>query len=383
RQNIHSHPTNNETYILLGNILSDIDLIDAAIACYKTAIFYNSVNCVGYNNLAIAYKDNHEIEMSIENFLTALSLCPQDPFIHWNLALTLLLKGDYVAGFREYEWRWLKSDYKMYERTYPFKEWDGSWDVGSILIYAEQGLGDTIHFSRYSEILASKGINVTIHCHSELVRLMRHVNGVSSSLPFEETPDDRDCYYPMMSLPFMCKTDKETIPRNIPFIRPDDNDVMRWTEVVNSYGDGLKVGIAWAGSPRHPNDKKRSIPFESILPLLEVKGVKFFNLQIGHTKGHESQYLIDLSQGISDFYDTSCLIKSLDLLITADTAVCHLAGAMGKDVWVMLPYSPDWRWGLEVPTSDWYPTARLFRQSQRGDWHGVVREIKKGLEKKL
>lgn len=383
KKSIQAKPDYPETYTLLGNLMCDIGHIDNAVACYKTALHYDNSNCVAYNNIAIAYKDNHEIARSLENFSVALNLCPEDPYIHWNYALTLLLAGNYEDGFREYEWRWLKPDYKMYERVYDCKKWDVSETDKRIVIFAEQGIGDTIQFSRYAEYLSSKGLEVTIHCHRELVRLMKHVKAVSSAISFEEKAEAKDCYYPIMSLPFMCNTNLKTIPNNIPYIKPDDSDLGKWSDMVNQHKKRINIGLAWAGNPKHPNDKRRSIPFEYLLPLFEVKDVAFFSLQIPNPQGIRPPFLLDFTEEISDFYDTACLIKCLDMIITTDTAVGHLAGALGKDVWIMLPYSPDWRWLLNTKISPWYPTARLFRQSQRDDWSGVVNEVKDKLNNSL
>lgn len=383
-RNIQKLPDYPETYLLLGNIMSEIGVMDSAIALYKTSLYYNNSDCVSYNNLAIAYKDNHQVYEALENFQKAISLCPQDPYIHWNYAFTLLLSGNYEKGFKEYEWRWLKPDYKVYERFYDAVKWDGSEGHKSIIIYAEQGMGDTIQFSRYAQKLASNGLRVTIHCQKELVRLMKNVIGVDSSVSFDEKVDKHDCYSPIMSLPFILKTNINNIPRTIPYIKLNDDDVMRWSGLMNSYKNRLKVGIVWAGNPAHPNDKRRSMPFEFLLPLFKLKDVVFFNLQIGKNRYTPTQqYLVDFSSIISDFYDTACLINCLDLIISVDTAVCHLSGALGKDVWVMLPFSPDWRWMLDIKTSIWYPTARIFRQHCIDNWKGVIENIKIELEKLL
>ncbi|MCX8028027.1 MAG: tetratricopeptide repeat-containing glycosyltransferase family protein [Thermodesulfovibrionales bacterium] len=382
KSNIFYQPQNSETYTILGNLMSDIGCIDAAIACYKTAIYYNNLDCIAFNNLAIAFKDNHEIESAKENFIKALDLCPHEPYIHWNYALTLLLSGDYERGFEEYECRWSKPDYSIYQRAYDCDKWDGSFEPKSIIIYAEQGFGDAIQFSRYAEILASKGLNVIIHCHKEIARLMKTVKGVSASYDFEEIPPAIDCYYPMMSLPYILQTRTDNIPSNIPYIKVDEIDLKRWAEILKPYKKRLNIGIAWAGSQNHPNDKRRSIPFKHLLKLFGIKDVAFFSLQI------DKQFdlppdILDLTDLIMDFYDTACLIGNLDLIISADTAVCHLAGAMGITVWILLPFSPDWRWFLDVKTSPWYPTARLFRQRIRDDWSGIIDEVKMEIEKAL
>lgn len=301
------------------------------------------------------------------------------PEARWNLASNRLLAGDYAAGWEDYEVRWLLPGLPLDARTFNRPRWQGEPGNGrTILLFAEQGLGDTVQFCRYAPAVAARGWRVTLEVQPPLAALLAAsfagvaVTARSGQVP----PHDAQC--PLMSLPRLFGTRLETVPAATPYLRADPQRVARARARLG--GGGLTVGLVWAGSPTQANDQNRSIPLAALRPLLGVPGVRFFSLQKVSRPGDaaflaDHPAVTDLAPGLGDFADTAAYLQALDLLITVDTSVAHVAGALGRPVWVLLPQVPDWRWLLERDDSPWYPTARLFRQPRRGDWEGVVRRL--------
>jgi tetratricopeptide (TPR) repeat protein len=369
-------PHESRYHVDLGNLLHEEGLVDEAIACYRAALYYNVYSCEAHNNLAIALKDNHRLQEAFTHFEIALAICPDSADIHWNYALALLLGGRYLEGFREHEWRWFKEDYRHFRRDLDCPLWDGSATGDTILVYGEQGLGDVIHFIRYARPLKEMGFKVSLQCHRELKALFSRADFIDEVFCLDDPLPSFHYHCPLMSLPYLFKTTLETVPSEVPYIRADAADIKKWASEISNNGR-LKVGLTWAGSKEHRNDRNRSMHLGYFEPLLRKVNADFYSLQKGEASVEAQAYsnLIDFTDNISDFADTAAIISLLDLVITVDTAVAHLAGAMGKEVWILLPYSPDWRWMLQRTDSPWYPTARLFRQPQRGDWHSVVDEV--------
>lgn len=373
---IKLEPTEAQWYIDLGNLLYEQNLIDEAIACYKSALFYRPQSCEAHNNLAIAYKDNHDLSLAFEHFSKALSLCPDSPEIHFNYSLALLLEGNYLEGFKEYEWRWLKKDNAPYAKDFGVPLWDGSFSSSTLLVTVEQGIGDTIFFFRYLPLVKERGLKVILQCHRELVTLLSDNYGVDKVLSLDQKPEGFDLYCPLLSLPYVMKTELSNIPKKVPYIIANCRHQEEVLSLIGQSSD-LKVGLVWAGSPEHSNDKNRSMRLSEMAPLFRLKGARFYSLQKGQPAEEAKRHreLIELSGYIKDFSDTAAIVANLDLVITVDTAVAHLAAAMAKEVWILLPYSPDWRWMLHRSDSLWYPTAKLFRQKRRNDWSEVIREV--------
>jgi tetratricopeptide (TPR) repeat protein len=296
---------------------------------------------------------------------------PTDADAHTYLAFSYLLRGKLSEGFALYEWRSLRKDIKHAPQLAP--SWEGDDPSGRrLLIHAEQGFGDTLQFCRYLPLLQERGARPVFLVPRHLQPLIAH------SMPWLDVQSDPtlpfDIQAGLLSLPHLLKTTLDTIPAPIPYIHAPPQAASRLGAVIDE-DDGLKVGLAWAGSPRHFRDKDRSVAFAALAPILAVKGVRFFSLQLGAAAREASASLTDLALELTDFAQTAGAIANLDLVISVDTAVAHLAGAMGKRVWIMLPFVPDWRWLLEREDSPWYPTARLFRQKTRGDWGPVIGEI--------
>jgi hypothetical protein len=252
------------------------------------------------------------------------------------------------------------------------------------LLHAEQGYGDTVQFIRYLPQVADRGGRIIIECQAALQRLIQTMAGECSVVPAGQPLPTFDVHCPLMSLPRHFETTLQNIPRQIPYLHADTAMVGKWLEKLAQDSSSLKVGLAWAGSKTNENDRSRSMPLSSFAALAQAPDVQFYSLQKGEPAAQANDppaglKLIDWTSEIVDFADTAALIANLDLVISVDTAVVHLAGAMGKPVWTLLPFAPDWRWMLERDDSPWYPTMRLFRQPSIGDWDSVVRTVAQAL----
>jgi tetratricopeptide (TPR) repeat protein len=321
------------------------------------------------------YYEQGQFDDAESHWKQAIALRPTDADAHTNLAFSYLLRGKLAEGFSHYEWRSSRKDIKHPPQLAP--PWEGDDPSGKrLLIHTEQGLGDTIQFCRYLAILHERGAKLVLRAPRSLRSLIAH------SMPWLDVQSDPkppfDIQARLLSLPHLLKTTPETIPAPIPYLHAPPQAISRLGTVIGE-ADGLKIGLIWRGSPTHFRDSDRSVAFAALAPILAVKGVRFFSLQLGAAAREASASLTDLALELTDFAQTAGAIANLDLVISVDTAVAHLAGAMGKRVWIMLPFVPDWRWLLEREDSPWYPTARLFRQKTRGDWGPVVGEIAEGL----
>ncbi|HXW23219.1 MAG TPA: tetratricopeptide repeat protein, partial [Xanthobacteraceae bacterium] len=294
-----------------------------------------------------------------------------------------LLRGNFAAGWEKYEARWKIGD--LPPRNFAQSQWRGEPLAGkTILLHAEQGLGDSIQFLRYVPLVAARGGKVVLEIQKPLLPLAR-IPGVTVIARGEALPAF-DLHCPLLSLPLAFGTTLDTVPAATPYLTPPPDRLAPWAARIGS-GPGLKVGIAWAGSPVHRNDRNRSIPLERLKPLVELGGARFFSLQVGPRASDlaavEPVPVTDLSGELSDFAETAAAIANLDLVIAADTAVAHLAGALAKPVWTMLPFAPDWRWLIARTDSPWYGSMRLFRQARPGDWDGVVAAVRQALAARI
>jgi glycosyltransferase involved in cell wall biosynthesis len=296
------------------------------------------------------------------------------------------VRGDLAKGFEEYEWRWRTSDMAKSKLDVPQPEWDGSpLDGRIIFLYAEQGLGDTLQFARYAPMVAERGGRVILECQSEIASLLRGLAGVEQVVVRGEQRPPFDVHASLLSLPHLLGTTLETVPAEIPYLTVDPARVAAWGEYLDAEAEaGLRVGLVWGGNPDHKADRRRSISLDALAPLAQVPGVHFFALQKGPAAVQadtppEGLKLTNLGPLLGDFVDTAAVLEHLDLVITVDTSVAHLAGALGRPFWGLLAVAPDWRWLLEREDSPWYPTARLFRQESFGDWSAVVERVAKSL----
>jgi len=363
----------------LGNVLHEKGKLDEAITHYQKALQLNQNLAEVYNNLGNVLHDSGHFEKALTCYQKAIQLNPDLADAHWNIALIHLLTGNFREGWKGYEWRWKLKD--PIQRVFAQPLWDGSDIEGrTILLYAEQGFGDAIQFIRYAPLIAQRGAQVIVECHKELASLIRNVEGVQEIFVFGEQLPKFDVHCPLLSLPLVFDTTLETIPAKVPYISADSTTVRKWEDRLKHDNAELKIGLLWAGNPKLKGNIFRSFSLETFSPLAQLDNITFYSLQKGEASEQaknppEGMRLIDYTDEIHDFSDTAALIENLDLVISADTAVAHLAGAMGKPVWTMIPFAPDWRWLLNREDSPWYPTMRLFRQPSLGDWESLMNRI--------
>jgi tetratricopeptide (TPR) repeat protein len=339
-------------------------------------------------NLGNALSDQGKFAEALACFARALRLKTHFPEAHFNRALLLLLVGNFAEGWPEYEWRWYQPGADR--RPLPKPEWDGSSLEGkTILLRAEQGLGDAIQFIRYAPLLRQRGATVIVECHEPLASLLGTCPGVDRALPRGAPLPDFDVHAPLLSLPRLFGTTADNILATVPYLFPDESKVEHRRRELQAVSE-FKVGIAWRGNPKHHRDRFRSIPLEEFAVLARVPGVRLYSLQRG--EGSEQIERIrdrfsvtDPSAGKSEgewtFQDAAALVKNLDLVVSCDSALVHLAGALAVPVWVALPLIPDWRWLLDREDSPWYPTLRLFRKTRLYEWTDVFARMAEALAK--
>jgi len=355
-----------------------------AILCYRQAVLLDPDDLKSRYNLATALREMGRFREALAGFREVTRLCPGHADAHWNLAVLLLMTGDLVQGWQEFPWRFRKSGLAPVARYQDQPRWDGSEPAGrTVLLYAEQGLGDTLQFIRYAPLLAARGARVLVEVQSAALRsIVARVAGVAGVLVAGDTPPRFDLQASLLELPALCATRLESIPARVPYLATDP-DLLARAKVLLPKDGSFRVGLVWGGSRGHQNDANRSLVPELLAPLAGIPGVSYFSLQLGDTAADVARLpglgLNDLSAAIGDFSDTAALASQLDLILTVDTSVAHLCGGLGLQVWVMLPFVPDWRWLLEREDSPWYPTLRLFRQKERGGWQEVVLRVREAL----
>ncbi|MGB3496175.1 MAG: tetratricopeptide repeat protein [Elainellaceae cyanobacterium] len=411
QQAIALRPNYADAYYNLGNALRAMDQHQEAIAAYGKAIDLNPQASENYNNLGLVLHDVRHMPQALVCFERAIALRSDYPDAILNRGLSRLIMGELEQGFADYEQRWRVKgrDFKP-PREFDVPLWNGDeLPESTILLHAEQGLGDTLQFVRYVSLASERVGQVVLECQPPLVKLLRSVPGVDAVIAKGDRLPKFEAHAPLMSLPHLLDTTLTTIPATVPYVnpvgsRPDkvSQELEKSEDVVSSNGlqslieqggDRLKVGIVWAGSPTHLNDRHRSCSIEWFKPLGEIPGVQLYSLQKGdreadlqpdqntdHETSHETSPILNLAPELHDFTDTAGAIARLDLVITVDTSVAHLAGALGKPVWVLLGFASDWRWLLEREDSPWYPTARLFRQTQLDNWADVFAQVKAALQ---
>jgi Flp pilus assembly protein TadD len=381
------NPNYADAYYNLGILYSEKEQFDEAIECYQKALQLDPNHFNTFKGLGIVFQEKGQVDNALSCYQKALQVNPNDPEAHWNKALLLLLNSHFKEGWKEFEWRWKTKKINVAHCDFPQPLWDGHDIEGlTILLYAEQGLGDTIQFIRYASLVAQQGAKVIIECQKELIPLLQKVEGVQKAVTFGQQLLEFDIHYPLLSLPLLFDTTIQTIPAKIPYIGVNATSVQKWTSRIKANTSKQKIGLVWAGSPRHKRDRYRSCPLEIFAPLARLSNMTFYSLQKGDAAEQaknppEGMNIVDFTEDIHDFSDTAAVIENLDLTISVDTSVAHLAGAMGKPVWTLLPFAPDWRWMLNRADSPWYPTMRLFRQPSPGDWETVIKNISKDLVK--
>ncbi len=392
RQASKLKPDYCEAHNNLGNLLKDAGRLDEAERSYRTALALKPGFADAHNNLGVVLQMLGRREEAERSYRQALVLAPADPRIGMNRSILELLKGDYEQGLQHYESRLLGGSEKtaggfrrMLARLDGIPWWRGEDIAGrSLLIWTEQGYGDSLMMLRYLPQTRQRGAaRVAVYCEPELVRLIRALPGVDEVIPKEQALPSGgfDCHCPAMSLPLRFGTRVDTIPRDVPYLHVPADSTRSWAERLARIGRP-RVGLVWAGGGIFADDRRRSIGLAPFARLLQVPGVSFVNLQ----KGAAAAQLLELGPGIADwmdecddFLDTAALVANLDLVISVDTAVAHLAGALGRPVWLLNRFESEWRWLLDREDAPWYPTMRIFRQARRGDWDEVMERVASAL----
>ncbi len=374
-----------EIHNSLGAALAADGQFDKAIDAHRAAIALKPAYAEAHINLCIASCYAGHGLAALPHGRRAIELQPNLAKLHSNFSMILLALGQYEQGWIEHEWRWKVSS-KFSPRPFAQPQWFGEPIAGkTILLHAEQGFGDTIQFVRYAPLVADLGAKVILECRPELIRLLADIPGISAILPTGDALPDFDIHCPLMSLPLAFRTTLESIPSPIPV--PPRSGLRRAQSSrrpEGAHSPGPQIGLVWAGRPTHSNDTHRSMHLAHFAPLASLPHITFHSLQKGPTQSQlefppTGLRIIDHAAELSDFVDAAALIARLDLVISVDTAVAHLAGSLGKPVWLLLPFVPDWRWMRDRSDSLWYPTMRIFRQPRFRDWSAVVEQVKDSL----
>lgn len=373
----------------MGNVLQELKRFDEAILGYEKVVSLVPTSAGAYTNKGLAMQGLKNFDEALQNFDKAIELNPELADPYWNKALLKILKGEYEEGWQLYEYRRYKPDLKGSYPNYDQPLWLGQEPVADkiLYIYPEQGLGDFIQFCRYVPLVESLGAKVILKVPNALYAMIKTMGLNAQIVRNDEKVEEFDFHCPIMSLPLAFKTTVETIPNKIPYFFSDQFKKNYWERKLAYAGNSLKVGLVWSGSKDHKKDHDRSLRLEQLALILDLP-VTFYSLQ----KEVREQDKITLSklnhiqqyhEELNDFSDTAAMVDCLDLVISVDTSVAHLAGAMGKNVWILISYLPDYRWMLDREDTPWYPTARLFRQANVGDWDSAILNVRKTLEELL
>jgi tetratricopeptide (TPR) repeat protein len=374
-------PDYAEAWSNRGVVLQVLRRFEEALASYDRAQALSPGSPAALNNRANTLTELRRFAEAREHYDRALALAPDYAEAGLNRAFLLLVIGEFNEGWTAYEWR--RRTPTWTPRIFAEPEWTGENLSGkTLLLYAEQGFGDTIQFVRYARLVAARGARVVVEVQPALEALLAASDCAETVVAAGATLPPFDLHCPLLSLPRRFATTASTIPADIPYIRPPPARVEAWKTRLPR--DGLRVGLAWSGHPSNAKDYDRSIPFAQLAPLLALDGVRFVSLQKDVRASDAAAFaacegVIDPRAELNDFSDTAAVIANLDLVIAVDTAVAHLAGAMGKPAWILLPYVPDFRWLIDRADSPWYPSARLWRKSARSDWGEVLAAVARQL----
>jgi tetratricopeptide (TPR) repeat protein len=377
-------PDHAEALYNRGHTLLELGRLDEALASYDGALAGRPDYAEAFSNRGYVLHKMKRFDEALASYDRALAVQPDFADARHNEALCRLLVGDFGRGWEQYEARWETAQLAAMKRNFPQPRWRGSHDLAgkTILLHAEQGLGDTIQFCRYVPCVAERGGRVVLEVQRPLHVLMRTLAGAAQIVSTGDPLPDFDVHCPLLSLPLAFGTDIETIPSATPYLYAPSSAVMDWERRLGAKR-GPRIGLAWAGNPGHKNDQNRSIGLGPFMPLLDIDAT-FVSLQKDVRAADAAvlngrRDLVHFGDALANFSDTAALMSTLDLVISVDTSVAHLAGALGKPVWVLLPFVPDWRWLLDRETSPWYPTARLFRQDGTRTWDTAIARVHEAL----
>jgi tetratricopeptide (TPR) repeat protein len=379
-------PGNVEALYNRGTALLDLNRFGEAVETFDRLLAQAPQHARAWNNRGRALQALNCHAEAVASFEKAIANDKTYADAHSNLSLSLLTLGELRQGFAEYEWRWKRAGMSDARRGYRGRLWLGEFPLGgrTILLPSEQGLGDTIQFIRYAPLLARSGATVVAEVQPELKTLLATVDGVTSCHARGEPLPAYDVYCPLGSLPLALKTEPSTIPADIPYLRADEMRIAKWRSSFEQL-QGKRVTLAWAGHARHPNDRNRSIDLELLEPLFALEGISFISIQrdlrAGDAEVLARHNITQVGDKVVDMADTAAIVALSDLTIAVDTSVVHLAGALGREAWVLLPFSPDWRWTLAGERSPWYPQVWLLRQPVSGDWPSVIAAVRDALSR--
>ena len=362
-----------------GIFLKALGRYEDAIACYDRAISLKPDYEKAHANRGICLDEMLRMDEALASYRTALALQPDYANAHWSLALNRLRAGDFKTGWAEAEWRWKRPEHPIQERNFERPLWLGAEPIRgqTLFLHSEQGFGDALQFCRYVPLVAAMGAHVILEIQEPLHALVSGLDGVSKVVATGQPLPDFDYHCPLGSLPLAFDTTLDNIPSATPYLSV--GSLAETWKVRLASVNSPRVGLVWSGNPDHSNDRNRSMQLKVLLPLLDL-GARFVSLQKNVRPADQAildqrNEILDLGPELESFADTAAVISHLDLVISVDTSVAHLAGALGRPVWILLPYVPDWRWLLHRTDSPWYPTARLFRQSETRDWQTVVAQV--------
>lgn len=381
---IAMHPRHAGAHFNRGHALYALGRTGEAVAAFDSALAIAPDHIGALINRGLACQELNRFDDAIKSYRAAIAIDPGHADAHFNEALALLTVGELRAGFETFEWRWKRTGMEGHRRSLGRPLWLGEYPLArkTILLHAEQGLGDTIQFVRYAPLVARMGATVILEVQPELKELLGSVEGVSAVVARGDPLPAFDVHCPLASLPLAFRTEPATVPAAIPYLAASEDWIAKWRGLESM--PTPRVALAWSGRPTHANDRNRSIPLASLAPLAaspagfisiqrdlrEADATVLPNLPIRHVGNH-----------LESFTDTAAVLALCDLVITVDTSVAHLAAAMGRPTWILLPFSPDWRWTLDGERSPWYPSARLFRQPAPGDWGSVIASVKAELDR--
>ena len=381
-------PNHADAYTNRGNALQDLNFLEEAIVSYDQAINSKAEYAEAFSNRGVALQKQGRIEEALVSYFKAIATKPDYAEAHWNLSLCHLLTGNFKDGTQGYEWRLKREDINKNSGVRSFQQplWLGEGSIldKTILLYADQGLGDTIQFSRYAPLVAQTGAKVILEVQRPLINLLKNLEGVSQLIARDDPLPTFDYQCPLSSLMLAFKTELNSIPPASQFITGNCENVLKWHTKLGKKVKS-RVGLVWSGSTGHKNDQNRSLTLSKLLPHLP-SNIEYFCLQKEIrqidkeflAQHNEIKYFCD---SLEDFIDTAALCELMDVVISVDTSVAHLAGTLGKPTWVLLPFSPDWRWLLDRDDNPWYSSVKLYRQESISDWDGVLEKVKLDLEK--
>lgn len=374
-------PDYAEAYSNRGLALAELKQLDAAVESFNKAIAIKPDYAKAYFNRGAALAELKQLNAAVASYDKAIAIKPDYAEAYWNKSLALLLGGDFVNGLELHEWRWKIDTFTYPKRNFPQPRWLGKESIAgkSILLHSEQGFGDTIQFCRYANLVSDLGARVIMEVETSLVGLLKELAGVSDLVVKSSPLPAFDYHCPLSSLPLAFKTDVNCIPSAPKYLSADTKKMTHW---ANRLGEKTKqrVGLVWSGNAEHKNDHNRSIILSELIQQLPPD-YQYVSLQdkvrdIDKSTLESRANILHFGGDLKDFTDTAALCELMDVVISVDTSVAHLGGALGKPTWVLLPFSPDWRWLLDRDDSPWYPSVKLYRQPSIGDWGSVFAKVK-------